>query len=36
MKKYVKPILEEEKVEIEDIVAVSAEVNDPTDSIWGH
>lgn len=34
MKKiYEKPILEEEKIEIEDIVAVSADVNQPGGSL---
>ncbi|MDE5566026.1 MAG: hypothetical protein K2I77_03460 [Anaeroplasmataceae bacterium] len=33
MKKYIKPVLEEEKVEIEDVVAVS--VTEPTCTIGG-
>ena len=32
---YEKPIIEEEKIEIEDIIAASAiDINLPTDSIW--
>lgn len=33
MRKYEKPILEEEKIEIEDIVAVSVDVNTPGTSL---
>ncbi|MDE6656644.1 MAG: hypothetical protein K2J85_06615 [Anaeroplasmataceae bacterium] len=33
MKKYEKPILEEEKIQIEDIVAVSADVDVPGTSL---
>ena len=37
MREYVKPMIEEEEIQVEDVIAASSvEVNTPTDSLWNY
>lgn len=36
MREYVKPMIEEEEIQVEDVIAASADVTTPTDSLWNY